>query len=984
MRIQNPDIEKILEAKEKNQLVVFIGAGVSANSGLPSWSELVTEFAKKLGIDRSLNSEDYLRIPQYFFNERGQLEYNQVIEKVFSKQYVPNPLHDQILSLKPKHIITTNYDNLIEQSLEKHYLFYNNVFEDKDLPYASDNRLFIKMHGDLVKKNFVLKEDDYLNYSRNFRLIENYVESIFINHTVLFIGYSVQDYDLKLILKRIQSTLGDERRTAYLINSSSNITIFEKTYFKKFGINIIDSSCVLENPIENPIKNPIKNPYGAVTFNILEFINKYELDNKESITYFAKKWSSFKTVNAVRVKEMLDRLNLQILNYQYLFGELRIISYDSLNDDSIVLVKLIDELNNIKNDLSNNVKNNLEGDYNNIIDVLSKASIKQIIIGDPLNLNMKEFKLDLDQKNWKPEVLNYIENNNYVELNNMITKLSSRYPNFSYEDNLSLSYAYVHLNKFISANNQLQNISLRAYKEKKYSMYYLASFNKLVLARLLPSPGILMSGNLNEAISSEYIQKLDSKSIKKEVDESFKQFTSSESEELKFLENLLDPKGLLNDLRNQNKSLLESIKNDYTINWSHGSRPDNLDKLISNVHEFYRYTSYNLLIANYYSETKEIYKSYFEAICCTYPNELSKKTLLPYKLTQKDLIIVTNCLSLEEIKKILNKYNIKKLQLADDDTLFANMLLFNIISSYGYFINSKNIENKLSSTLELFKVFDFKIEELEGFIQQLNILINDRPIRDTVYISFFNFLSRQENSSKINPQLYVEFLQKYIEKLCNKEFNNQSGFEIDLLKKKRFIEFFFEVTTINKIKKINLNIEFLFKELDIGNLKFIKKEVYKLLINIAPLANDELIKTIKKKLKDYLKESFDSDVFLKIISLNILVPDKDAIYKFKHSLLAMNQYEIINFINHSNNKPQYIMKIIKNSSDLFSFLIDPNIYNYDKNNFDVTWINYLTEIKLRNLNSLSRNYLKNELFNEIIQNDYKNQHWNKIYLTYFA
>lgn len=456
MYTQNPDIEAILEAKEKKQLVVFIGAGVSANSGLPSWSELVTKFANKLGINRSLNSEDYLRIPQYFYNERGQLEYNQVIEKVFSGQYIPNAIHDQILSLKPKHIITTNYDNLIEQSLEKHYLFYNNVFEDKDLPYASNNRLFIKMHGDLAKKNFVLKEDDYLNYSRNFRLIENYIESIFINHTVLFVGYSVQDYDLKLILKRIQSTLGDDRRTAYLINSSSNINNFEKTYFKKFGINIIDFSCIPDKYI---VETAFENPHGAATFNILDFINKYELDNKESITYFSKKWASFKTVNAVRIQELIDRLNLKSINYECIFGELRLYFTDFQKDNSNLFIKFLDELNSIKEDLSNNIKNNFESDYKNVIDVLSKASVKKITVIIPSSPNVMNFQLDYNAEKWKPEILKYIEENNYVELENVITKLSSKYPNFSYKDNLSLSYAFVHFNMYLASKKCIKRQS---------------------------------------------------------------------------------------------------------------------------------------------------------------------------------------------------------------------------------------------------------------------------------------------------------------------------------------------------------------------------------------------------------------------------------------------------------------------------------------------------------------------------------------------
>jgi len=44
MRIFN-QIEEIRNAKEQGKLVIFVGAGVSANSDLPSWEELVQAFA---------------------------------------------------------------------------------------------------------------------------------------------------------------------------------------------------------------------------------------------------------------------------------------------------------------------------------------------------------------------------------------------------------------------------------------------------------------------------------------------------------------------------------------------------------------------------------------------------------------------------------------------------------------------------------------------------------------------------------------------------------------------------------------------------------------------------------------------------------------------------------------------------------------------------------------------------------------------------
>ncbi len=140
----------------------------------------------------------------------------------------------------PNHIVTTNYDNLIEQAIDSNILFYDTVCQDKDLPYTPNGRLLIKMHGDLKLKNIVLKEDDYLAYSTNFSLIETFIKSLFANHIVLFIGYSLQDYNLKLIIQKVKNILGDHYQMAYFINSHDKVSSeVEVNYFRNLGVNII-------------------------------------------------------------------------------------------------------------------------------------------------------------------------------------------------------------------------------------------------------------------------------------------------------------------------------------------------------------------------------------------------------------------------------------------------------------------------------------------------------------------------------------------------------------------------------------------------------------------------------------------------------------------------------------------------------------------------------------------------------------------------
>ena len=70
----------IRQAMDDYQLVLFVGAGASIASGMPSWSEAIQIIANRLSINN--DDLDYLRIPQNYFNARGKKEYTQLIREI--------------------------------------------------------------------------------------------------------------------------------------------------------------------------------------------------------------------------------------------------------------------------------------------------------------------------------------------------------------------------------------------------------------------------------------------------------------------------------------------------------------------------------------------------------------------------------------------------------------------------------------------------------------------------------------------------------------------------------------------------------------------------------------------------------------------------------------------------------------------------------------------------------------------------------------
>ena len=252
----------IKHAMANNKLIFFVGSGVSKNSGYPLWNEFIERFVRGIYTDKNKpNHIDLLKIPQYYYNSRGSKEYNDVVNEVFNIKASPNDIHERLLDFTPQHIITTNYDELIERASENRGLFYSVVAKDQDLPYVLDNKMIIKMHGDLKNMNIVLKEDDYLSYESNFRLIANYIRALLSTHVVVFIGYSLQDTNFNLIFQSVKDVLTKNFQPAYFL-STDEYDMIEFDYYKHRGINVI-----YQNQVEKNYKNQ-------------QLMDKYDLSNK--------------------------------------------------------------------------------------------------------------------------------------------------------------------------------------------------------------------------------------------------------------------------------------------------------------------------------------------------------------------------------------------------------------------------------------------------------------------------------------------------------------------------------------------------------------------------------------------------------------------------------------------------------------------------------------------------------------------------------
>lgn len=125
----------------------------------------------------------------------------------------------------------------------------------------------IKMHGDIDDiQNIVLKEDDYLNYSQNHIIIETFIKSLLIDKTFLFVGYSLNDNNLKLIMSYIDFFVKEKRvenrQPHYLVVDKIKDCAHDISYWKNKGVELVDLSQISDYMIDNSNCENISNDIG--------------------------------------------------------------------------------------------------------------------------------------------------------------------------------------------------------------------------------------------------------------------------------------------------------------------------------------------------------------------------------------------------------------------------------------------------------------------------------------------------------------------------------------------------------------------------------------------------------------------------------------------------------------------------------------------------------------------------------------------------
>ncbi|HKO20095.1 MAG TPA: SIR2 family protein [Acidobacteriaceae bacterium] len=200
-----------MQSIRDRRIILFAGAGLSMYLGLPSWNGLMRILANDLGFDEDLFVAfgDYLSVAEYYKQTVGDLG---DLRSRLDRAWHSNPeivttsrVHNAILSMAFPIIYTTNFDRLIEFAYKLSRRPYSKVVTVRHMVAADPTTTqIIKFHGDFDSDDsLVFTESDYFERLQFESPLDIRLRSDLLGRSVLFIGYSLTDINVRLMLYRL-------------------------------------------------------------------------------------------------------------------------------------------------------------------------------------------------------------------------------------------------------------------------------------------------------------------------------------------------------------------------------------------------------------------------------------------------------------------------------------------------------------------------------------------------------------------------------------------------------------------------------------------------------------------------------------------------------------------------------------------------------------------------------------------------------------
>lgn len=253
---------KIRELLHSGKVIPFLGSGASLGDrdpvtrkwihpdplNLPNATELAEHLANLVSFPQEEDDQELTKVSKYYEIVMGRTRLDEELRGVFTSQAQYGAIHKYLAqNPKPLLVISTNYDDLMERALQDAGREFDLVVHltpatvkrltdneradsplywyphdgnprpatDHDLARIDLGRTFVvyKMHGsidakDTKQESYVITEDDYVDFltsmtSQSASAIPAFVGEQMAKCNLLFLGYSLRDWNLRVLLNQI-------------------------------------------------------------------------------------------------------------------------------------------------------------------------------------------------------------------------------------------------------------------------------------------------------------------------------------------------------------------------------------------------------------------------------------------------------------------------------------------------------------------------------------------------------------------------------------------------------------------------------------------------------------------------------------------------------------------------------------------------------------------------------------------------------------
>ena len=214
----------LLEDLVSNRVIPIVGAGFSKNADIPKglkmpdWNELGKRAAEEIsGYDYNGNAIDALSFYEELYTRPRLIEF--LIKTLHHGELQPGEAFQAFCGFFTGTICTTNFDTLLEDAMVQSQRPVSVIVtEDRLTVGKKDEARIVKIHGDFNHPDkMVITERDFDLYLDRNPIMATFISNLFISSTMLLVGYSLDDADLRGLWQLLRNRLGKMSRPAYCI-----------------------------------------------------------------------------------------------------------------------------------------------------------------------------------------------------------------------------------------------------------------------------------------------------------------------------------------------------------------------------------------------------------------------------------------------------------------------------------------------------------------------------------------------------------------------------------------------------------------------------------------------------------------------------------------------------------------------------------------------------------------------------------------------